>query len=100
MHPEIASDLVFTLRTHPAVIPVNRPYFYHILLDFVMDDSSRFHETLPANEQRVEDSGQLHYLTFRRVLRNGLARDYAYGFGKRMLDWGREQFGAYSPRHD
>ena len=96
MDKNIAEGLVNELGRHSGIVTPERELFLDVLVSTDVPESSRFYEVVPDNQQLVQETGRYHYLSLRRVLRNGNARDYQLSQWKKAYEAVASVFGAYS----
>jgi hypothetical protein len=64
---------------------IDRKLFLDVLVEANIPESARFSEELPNNQQTISEADRYHYLSLRRVLRNGNARSYQLSGAKKAL---------------
>ncbi|MEA3248197.1 MAG: hypothetical protein U9Q73_00665 [Nanoarchaeota archaeon] len=96
MDRKIAKTLVDELEKHGSLVTPDRKLFLNELVSAYIPESSKFYEVLPGEKQSVQESGRYHYLSLRRILRNGNAKDYQLSQGKKTYEAIASAFGAYS----
>lgn len=91
-----AESLVGTLEDHirdssqnlfpvPELSPETKKELISILVRTKVSESSRFYEPI-KDQGRFLDAAETYRLTFRRVLRNGKARDYQLSWWKKVWE--------------
>jgi hypothetical protein len=96
MDRKVAETLVSELGRQVRIVTPDNELFLDVLVSADVPESSRFYEVLPDKQQLVQEIGRYHYLSLRRVLRNGNARDYQISQWKKAYEAIASAFGAYS----
>lgn len=96
MDEGVAETLVGELVRHSGIITLDKNLFLDLLVSTDVQESSRFYEALPDQQQPVQETNRCHYLSLRRILRNGNARNYQISRWKKAYEAFASVLGVYS----
>lgn len=96
MDIKVAEKLISEMRKHSHLVSLDKGLFLDLLVSTHIQDSSKFYEALPDNQQEIQETDHFHIFSLRRVLRNRNARGYRLSQWKKMYEAILSSFGIYS----